>query len=87
MLAAADAASVKNPLAAKRPHYQARAKRVIFLFMQGGPSQVDTFDYKPILEKRHGEKMPFDDDRVIEFRKTRKRTNPDAISLEVSSVW
>lgn len=65
MLAAADAASVKNPLAAKRPHYQARAKRVIFLFMQGGPSQVDTFDYKPILEKRHGEKMPFDDDRVI----------------------
>ncbi len=36
------------------PHFQARARKVIFLYMDGGPSQVDTFDYKPILEKYHG---------------------------------
>jgi hypothetical protein len=43
-----------NPLAPKKPHLQPRAKRVIFLCMQGGPSHVDTFDYKPQLEKDHG---------------------------------
>lgn len=42
-------------LAPKPPHFPARAKRVIFLFMHGGPSQVDTFDYKPELQKRDGE--------------------------------
>ena len=36
-----------NPLAPRTPHFPARAKRVIFLFMPGGPSQVDTFDPKP----------------------------------------
>ena len=39
----------KNPLAAKPPHFDGPAKAVIFLFMYGGPSQVDTFDYKPKL--------------------------------------
>src|SRR5213080_371868 len=38
-----------SPLAAKTPHFAPAAKRVIFLFMQGGPSHVDTFDYKPQL--------------------------------------
>jgi hypothetical protein len=38
-----------NPLAAREPHFPARAKSVIFLFMYGGPSQVDTFDYKPSM--------------------------------------
>ena len=38
-----------NPLAPKKPHFPARAKRVIFLTMRGGPSHVDTFDYKPQL--------------------------------------
>ena len=37
----------KNPLAAKQPHFQPKAKAVIFLFMYGGPSHIDTFDYKP----------------------------------------
>jgi hypothetical protein len=36
------------------PHFPARARNVIFLYMDGGPSQVDTFDYKPILDKYHG---------------------------------
>ena len=40
-------------------HHVARAKRVIFLFMHGGPSHVDTFDYKPELQKRDGERLPF----------------------------
>ena len=38
-----------SPLAVKPPQFPAKAKRVIFLFMHGGPSQVDTFDYKPLL--------------------------------------
>ncbi len=44
-------------------HHLARAKRVIFLFMQGGVSQVDSFDYKPLLERRDGENVGFDDAR------------------------
>ncbi|MCB1235468.1 MAG: DUF1501 domain-containing protein, partial [Verrucomicrobiae bacterium] len=44
-----------NPLAPKRPHFPARAKNVIFLYMDGGPSQVDTFDPKPLLTKYNGE--------------------------------
>lgn len=43
--------------------FPVRAKRVIFIFMQGGPSQVDTFDYKPALQKHHGEKLVFKDAR------------------------
>jgi hypothetical protein len=42
--------------ATARPHFPARAKRVIFLFMNGGPSHVDTFDPKPALEKYSGQK-------------------------------
>src|SRR3954454_1621970 len=52
---AAEPAGLPNPLAPKKPHFAARAKRVIFLFMYGGPSQVDTFDYKPELQKRDGQ--------------------------------
>jgi hypothetical protein len=44
-----------NPLAPKPPHFPPRARNVIFLYMDGGPSQVDTFDYKPLLAKFHGE--------------------------------
>ncbi len=46
-----------NPLATRAPHFAPRAKHVIFLFMRGGPSQVDTFDYKPELTKRHEEDL------------------------------
>jgi hypothetical protein len=54
-----------NPLAARLPHFAPRAKRVIFLFMHGGPSQVDTFDYKPLLARDHGKPLPFDKPRVV----------------------
>ena len=40
------------------PHFIPRAKRVIYLFQSGGPSQLETFDYKPLLEKWHGEEIP-----------------------------
>jgi hypothetical protein len=56
--AAPPARAAGNPLAAKPPHFPARAKRVIFLFMQGGPSHVDTFDPKPLLNKHHGKPLP-----------------------------
>src|SRR5690554_4130720 len=47
-----------------QPHHPARAKRVIFLFMKGGPSHVDTFDYKPKLQEDDGKPLPFDKPRV-----------------------
>ncbi len=54
-LAAADEAkSSANPLAPRTGHFPAKAKRVIFLCMRGGPSHVDTFDYKPELAKLDG---------------------------------
>lgn len=46
--------SEPDPLAPKAPHYAAKAKNVIFLFMYGGPSQVDLFDPKPVLTQKHG---------------------------------
>lgn len=54
-----------NPLSIAPPHFDPRAKRVIFLFMHGGPSQVDTFDYKPLLERDHGKPLPFSKPRVV----------------------
>lgn len=53
------APKIINPFAPKEPHFPARAKRIIFLFMHGGPSHVDTFDYKPRLERDHGKPIPF----------------------------
>ena len=58
-LAGIAGAAAQHPLASKPPMHPARAKRVIFLFMQGGPSQVDTFDYKPALTKWDGKKTEF----------------------------
>ena len=56
----------KSPLMSKTPHFTPRAKRVIFLFMHGGPSQVDTFDYKPRLNKEDGKRLPFKAAKNIE---------------------
>ncbi len=54
-----------SPLAVKAPHFAPKAKRVIFLFMHGGPSQVDTFDYKPLLQRDHGKPLPFARPKVV----------------------
>jgi hypothetical protein len=51
-------AAVTNPLAVKPPHFTPKAKRVVYLFLNGGPSQVDTFDPKPMLDKYHGQPAP-----------------------------
>lgn len=53
-----EAATSVNPLAPRPAHFPAKAKSVIWLFMNGGPSQVDTWDYKPELAKRDGQELP-----------------------------
>src|SRR5688572_5836117 len=52
------AAAVTDPLAVKKPHFSATAKSVIFLFMHGGPSHLETFDPKPELNKLDGKPVP-----------------------------
>jgi hypothetical protein len=64
----AEAAGPINPLSPKTPHFPVKAKHVIHLFMNGGPSQVDTFDPKPMLDKYHGQALP-----MANFR-TERRT-------------
>ena len=54
--ALAGSTEVKYPLA--QPHFPAKAKRVIYLFLAGGPAQMDLLDYKPTLDKLHGEELP-----------------------------
>src|SRR3954451_24270801 len=56
---AAAAGPGPDPLAARPPQFAPRALRVIFMFMHGGPSQVDTFDYKPTLARYSGRPAPF----------------------------
>lgn len=57
-LLASQATAADSPHAARRPHFPPRARRVIFLFMPGGPSQVDTFDPKPRLSQLDGQPSP-----------------------------
>ena len=78
----AAAAAGANPLAVKAPHFPARAKRVIFLFMHGGPSQVDTFDYKPLLKRDHGKPLPFARPKVVSERDLQ----PAEVALGVQAV-
>ncbi len=61
----------QGPLAPKAPHFPAKAKRVIFLFMFGGPSQMDLFDYKPLLQKYAG--------KTIELERRRGKTEEMAL--------
>ena len=68
----AQQAQLVNPLAPRAPHHAPKAKRVIFIFMQGGPSHVDSFDYKPELLKRDGEMMDFEDARKLANSGTKK---------------
>ena len=58
MLARDQAFAATNPHAAKQPHFAPTAKRVIFLFMEGGPSHMDLFDPKPLIQKLAGQRMP-----------------------------
>lgn len=58
-----------NPFASRSPHFAPRAKSVIFLYMVGGPSQVDTFDYKPALQKLGGKPVPQSIRKAVEATK------------------
>src|SRR5262245_18860646 len=69
MRTTSSAEEVGHPLSPKSPHFPASVKRVIFLFMHGGPSHVDTFDDKPALERDSGKPLPFEKPRV-QFAKT-----------------
>ncbi len=64
LLGQEQAAASEDPLAVRPPHFKARAKRVIYLFMKGGPSGIDTFDPKPLLQRDDGKELPFDKPRV-----------------------
>jgi len=64
----AEGADGNSPLSPKAPHFPAKARRVIHIFANGGPSHVDTFDPKPILAKLHGQPLPTDN------LKTERRT-------------
>ena len=63
----AEEAAAAGPLAVRPPHFAPRAKRVIMLFMFGGPSHIDTFDPKPILKRDSGKPLPFAKPRIISF--------------------
>ena len=71
------------PLAPKIPHFAPKAKRVIQLFMPGGPSQVDTFDYKPEIARCSGQRPGPGKPQVT--AKYEKR--PDAIAFRFQAIW
>lgn len=85
-----------NPLAPKKPHHQAKAKSVIFLFLSGGPSHMESFDPKPLLNQLHGQKRPASfgeakyqfvapDARLLGTKRTFKRHGKSGI--EVSDLF
>lgn len=92
-LLAQEASSVQGPLAPQQPHFAARAKRVIFLFMHGGPSHVDTFDPKPQLQKDDGKKLPFEGSRVVFANRGNLKASPwkfrpcGEAGLPMSQLW
>src|SRR4051794_13771631 len=91
------AAAVTNPQAAKAPHFAPTAKSVIFLFMHGGPSHLETFDPKPALNKLDGQHVPasfgsvqlqfskFEQSTVLGTRRTFKKYGQSGV--EVSDVF
>ena len=87
-----EAASPNNPLAPKPPHFPARAKAVIHLFMHGGVSHVDTFDPKPELTKHSGETISAEmakglKTNRIDFAKAPMRGSPWKFQRTASAAW
>jgi hypothetical protein len=82
-----------NPLALKQPHLAPKAKRVIFLFMSGGPSHVDTFDPKPRLAADNGKPLPFEQPKLVRTRTGNLLRSPFGFKkhgeagIEVSDLW
>jgi hypothetical protein len=75
-LLAAPAQSNANPLAVKAPHFAPKAKHIIQLFMPGGPSQVDTFDYKPEIAKNAGQRPKIVDRKTLRNTKNGLMPSP-----------
>ena len=90
MLAEQGAASVTasgaDPLAPKSPHHAPRAKSVIWLFMEGGPSHVDLFDPKPLLQKLDGQPIPGFDREAQTDRQRHRKQHPDGIQADLEAV-
>ncbi len=82
-LTAGQTQAASNPLSARLPHHPPRAKRMIFLFMQGGVSHVDSYDYKPRLDRDDGKQMPFEDARMIANSGTKK----DSAQRVMKPLW
>jgi len=86
------AGGYQNPLAPRQPHFPAKAKRVIQLFMNGGPSHVDTFDPKPSLTKYHGKTLPIENLRTerktgAAYRSPFKFRKYGESGIEVSEIF
>ncbi len=79
----ADGTQWTNPLAAKDPHFAPKAKSVIFLFMYGGPSHIDTFDYKPTMYGMDGKT---DRSQNVRTRRTQERGPRRRTALEIQAV-
>src|SRR5260221_865701 len=75
------ATPIGNPL----PHYAPRAKRVIFLFMSGGPSHVDLFDPKPLLTRDHGKPLPFEMPKLVRTKTANLPASPSKFKKQGQS--
>ena len=86
-------ASAGDPLAVRQPHFRPRAKRVIFLFMSGGPSHVDLFDPKPRLDRDNGKPLPFEQPHLVRTKTVNILKSPfkfakhGASGIEVSELF
>jgi len=91
-LSPASAAEAANPLAPRAPQFSGRARRVVHFFLNGGPSHVDTFDPKPVLERYSGKPLPFENLRTerktgAAFASPFKFRNYGQSGIEVSEIF
>ncbi|MDB5353321.1 MAG: hypothetical protein JWN86_4568 [Planctomycetota bacterium] len=89
---ASETAPSLDPLAPKAPQFAPKAKRVIFLFMYGGPSQVDTFDPKPVLAAKNGKSIDIESKKGVVSKGTllgsnRKFTKHGQSGIEISDLY
>src|SRR5689334_11873927 len=93
LLADEASAAPANPLAVKPPQFSPKVKRIIFLFMSGGPSHVDTFDPKPRLNRDNGKPLPFEMPKLVRTKTGNLLPSPFAFKkhgqagIEVSELF
>ena len=73
-----------NPMASRKPHFPAKAKAVIYLFMAGGPSQLELFDHKPKLEELNGKTPP---DSFMKGRRFAFSQRDREIARAPTEIW